>query len=70
MVNEGAVGGGGEDGDAEAAREEEAGEVEEWDGVAFGHEGEQNHVALILHMLRINRTPHLSLLMIFFFLVK
>lgn len=48
LVDEGAVGWGGEDGDGEVSREEEAGEVEEWDGVAFGHEREQNNMTIIV----------------------
>lgn len=38
------VGGGGEDGDGDAAAEEEVGEVEKRDSVAFGHEWEENNV--------------------------
>lgn len=33
---------GGEDRDGQAAMDKEASQVEEWDGVAFGHEGEQD----------------------------
>lgn len=45
LVDERTVGRGGEDGDGEAASEEEAGEVEEWDCVAFRQEREQNNMA-------------------------
>ena len=34
----------GEDGDGVATAEKEMGEVEDWNGVAFGHEGKENHM--------------------------
>lgn len=44
LGDEGAVGRGGEDGDGGVAAAEEVGEVEERDGVAFGHEREEKYV--------------------------
>ena len=44
VSDEWTVGCGGEDGDGVATAEEEMGQVEDWDGVAFGHERKENHM--------------------------
>jgi hypothetical protein len=43
VIDEWTVGCGGEDCDGVATAEEEMGQVEDWDGVAFGHEWKENH---------------------------
>lgn len=45
VSDKGTVGWGGEDGDGETPLEKEASKVEDWDGMAFGHEGKENHMA-------------------------
>lgn len=42
VIDEGPVRWGGENGDGSVAMEEESGKVENWDGVAFGHEWKEN----------------------------
>ena len=47
LRDEGTVCWSGEEGDRDAAVEEEGSEVEHGDGVAFGHEGKQYHMRTI-----------------------